>query len=118
MELDDVQDNSNPENVNKAHSPPKTKTPKASVLRAPRPVQVKRGSSASGGKATETCEERYEWLRDIKDASGVREGEPGYDPSTLLMPKGKWQVQTANFAPIPFHVLTTNQRFLRGFLRE
>ncbi|KAJ1721891.1 DNA mismatch repair protein msh6 [Coemansia erecta] len=36
-------------------------------------------------------EQRYAWLEDVRDAQGVRPGEPGYDPRTLLVPRSAWQ---------------------------
>ncbi|KAJ2875647.1 DNA mismatch repair protein msh6, partial [Coemansia asiatica] len=36
-------------------------------------------------------EERYAWLEDVRDAQGVRPGEPGYDKRTLLIPGSAWK---------------------------
>ncbi|KAJ1860041.1 DNA mismatch repair protein msh6 [Coemansia sp. RSA 2703] len=36
-------------------------------------------------------EQRYAWLEDVRDAQGIRPGEPGYDPRTLLVPRSAWQ---------------------------
>mmetsp|Transcript_28787 Transcript_28787/g.86393 ORF Transcript_28787/g.86393 Transcript_28787/m.86393 type:complete len:1227 (-) Transcript_28787:2817-6497(-) len=72
--------------------------------RTPRPVPAP--SSSGGSRLTATTavtrlankpsrrdavlaqpmEDRYEWLKDIRDAAGVRVGQPGHDPSTLWMP--------------------------------
>ncbi|KAG9048858.1 DNA mismatch repair protein msh6 [Tulasnella sp. UAMH 9824] len=43
-------------------------------------------------KANEEC---YSFLKDIKDADGIREGEPGYNPRTLYVPHSAWK----NFTP-------------------
>ncbi|KAG8987176.1 DNA mismatch repair protein msh6, partial [Tulasnella sp. 427] len=39
-------------------------------------------------KANEEC---YSFLKDIKDADGIREGEPGYNPRTLYVPNSAWK---------------------------
>lgn len=40
-------------------------------------------------------EKRYPWLADIRDMDKRRPGEPGYDPSTVFIPKDAW----AKFSP-------------------
>ncbi|KIO19597.1 hypothetical protein M407DRAFT_30749 [Tulasnella calospora MUT 4182] len=43
-------------------------------------------------KANEEC---YAFLKDIRDADRIREGEPGYNPRTLYVPDSAWK----NFTP-------------------
>lgn len=36
-------------------------------------------------------EKRYEWLENIRDASGNCSSDPGYDPKTLFIPTAQWK---------------------------
>eukprot|EP00960_Hanusia_phi_P046930 758113-Hanusia_phi.AAC.7 len=58
-------------------------------------------------------QERYKWLEDVKDASGKRPGEEGYDPRTLYIPKSAyssftqfekqfWDIKRENFDVVLF----------------
>lgn len=53
-------------------------------------------------------QERYPFLLDVRDANGIKKGEPGYDPSTLYIPesyykkftpfeKQFWDIKKVNF---------------------
>jgi DNA mismatch repair protein MSH6 len=66
-------------------SAPAPRAPSLMALKRTPAKPTSKSSPASAGKKPEDAEVRYKWLQDIKDAAGVREGQPGYDPSTLDM---------------------------------
>ncbi|EKX54504.1 Msh6 mismatch repair muts-like protein, meiosis and mitosis [Guillardia theta CCMP2712] len=58
-------------------------------------------------------QERYKWLEDVKDSSGKRPGEDGYDPRTLYIPSSAyssftqferqfWDIKRENFDVVLF----------------
>eukprot|EP00041_Stephanoeca_diplocostata_P029567 m.877656 g.877656 ORF g.877656 m.877656 type:complete len:1327 (+) comp23582_c0_seq5:181-4161(+) len=58
---------------------------------------VKKATPPGAGET----EERYSWLRTpLRDACGVAEGEPGYDPSTLLLPKKPMRTVHGRLKPL------------------
>jgi DNA mismatch repair protein MSH6 len=42
-------------------------------------------------KFKEKNEERYSWLLDMRDASGLPPDHPDYDPRTLSVPSNAWK---------------------------
>ncbi|KAJ1821781.1 DNA mismatch repair protein msh6 [Coemansia sp. RSA 2598] len=59
-----------------------------SALSVATPEDSKRQRASNFAKKNE---ERYAWLEDVRDAQGVRPGEPGYDKRTLLIPSSAWK---------------------------
>lgn len=68
----------------------------------------------SNTKKTQALDDgRYPFLLDVKDANGVKKGQPGYDPSTLYIPDSEflkftpferqfWEIKRVHFDTVVF----------------
>ncbi|KAJ2889699.1 DNA mismatch repair protein msh6, partial [Coemansia aciculifera] len=65
-------------------------TPLMQKMQIQAPPTADEAKRARAAKFAKKNDGRYAWLEDVRDAQGVRPGEPGYDKRSLLIPRSAW----------------------------
>ncbi|KAJ1663767.1 DNA mismatch repair protein msh6, partial [Coemansia sp. RSA 25] len=65
-------------------------TPLMQRMQLQAPPTADETKRARAAKFAKKNDGRYAWLVDVRDAQGVRPGEPGYDKRSLLIPRNAW----------------------------
>ncbi|KAJ2740780.1 DNA mismatch repair protein msh6, partial [Coemansia sp. BCRC 34301] len=65
-------------------------TPLIQRMQLQAPPTADESKRARAAKFAKKNDGRYAWLVDVRDAQGVRPGEPGYDKRSLFIPRSAW----------------------------